>query len=830
MSSASEVLKSLARPLNTLGAENKVQRRKALEHIRAETIARNIPLEKDQLQAIGLELHRKVLVCLSDESEKCRELSLDILKDLIVMCPNPLVLLPAFMPMFVDRLGQVELVEESEEIRLSLVQTLCVIIDLAQQGVAQFLNDYIKVLQQTIKDGFAEVKKESCKCASKLAKTIPAYFHQHSENLINPLLTQISHQHSKVRVAVIACLGDVIRFGNNKSVEDVISHFAQRIFDPIPAVRLALTNVMGDWMLNLPDRYSFWHRMIPLLLSAVDDSHIEVANAAVDFWRRAGRQFEEENEQELKDKLDFSVESPAWYPEGVERPCIGCRVLIYRNFGKFIHGIQNDIGDWGVETRIKTASLLYQCLLNVEDSVTQFLAKVFSALQKGALDEDKQVKKYIAACAEMIGYFVNPESWCKILLPVVKAGQNHAGLIILANIIRGSQPDILKHYLEDVVSTCASDDVCRCYQQSSYLLGLQSFVAELCRNQVADVEVYKQELFDIVITSMALSIDAETRKHGYHCLEILSQCLMCEVADLYSQCTSKLLERLSDKNKLMSSSSSEFLLFEGLVLSAGASVGVALPEVMHMFKLYLEPDKEPELRLKFLTVLCKLVLTAGETLNSQGQLSLHSMSLAKDVLMPNLIWKAGRTNEATRTSTITALWAILEGEFISKHDLRVIAEEMVPCLTSMLDEDSTTARIIATKALGRLISTTSLDPDELHKVIPDLIKRLDDRENSVRLKVTETLIELSNALPNPYNSGLYRAHCENMYEGLLIHLDDPDLEIQDAVFEVLKASLRLCPDSLRDSINSVKHRHRTPTYCNSLLEEIDQRAIVGDQY
>ena len=375
-----EILKVLARPMNTLSGENKVARRKALEKIICESVQRDPVLEKDKLQKVAVEVHRHVAMVLSDESERCRELAISLIKDFMLMIPQPNVLFSSIFPILVERLAQKDIKEDSEELRLQLVQILILTIQLAQTGAVQYLYDYVQILKVTIADPFAEVKKESCKCAALLAKTIPAYFHQHSENLVNPLLTQISHQHSKVRSAVILCLGDVIRYGNNKSVEDVISHFAQRIFDPIPAVRTALINVIGDWMLNLPDRYSFWHRMIPLLLSSLDDSQTEIRELGVEFWHRAGRQFEEENETELKDKLDFSIEMPAWYPSDVSRPCIGCRVLIYRNFGKFIHGIQNDISDWVVETRVKTSSLLYQCLLNVEDSVTQFLAKVWTML------------------------------------------------------------------------------------------------------------------------------------------------------------------------------------------------------------------------------------------------------------------------------------------------------------------------------------------------------------------------------------------------------------------------------------------------------------------
>lgn len=62
------------------------------------------------------------------------------------------------------------------------------------------------------------------------------HFHMQSESLIKPLMQTISHQHYRVRVDVIQATGTVIQFGNGKSVDDVLSHLAQRLFDEIPKV------------------------------------------------------------------------------------------------------------------------------------------------------------------------------------------------------------------------------------------------------------------------------------------------------------------------------------------------------------------------------------------------------------------------------------------------------------------------------------------------------------------------------------------------------------------------------------------------------------------
>lgn len=62
-------------------------------------------------------------------------------------------------------------------------------------------------------------------------------------------------------------VGAVIRYGNNKSVNDVCGPLAERLFDQHHAVRAAVASVVGMWLLELPDRYSYFHKLIPLMLT-----------------------------------------------------------------------------------------------------------------------------------------------------------------------------------------------------------------------------------------------------------------------------------------------------------------------------------------------------------------------------------------------------------------------------------------------------------------------------------------------------------------------------------------------------------------------------------
>lgn len=82
--------------------------------------------------------------------------------------------------------------------------------------------------------------------------------------------------------------GDILQYGNGKNVEDVVSHLAQRLFDQTPSVRAAVIQVVGNWLLDLLDRYSFHPRLIPLLLTGLTDELPDIQQQADSLWHDVG--------------------------------------------------------------------------------------------------------------------------------------------------------------------------------------------------------------------------------------------------------------------------------------------------------------------------------------------------------------------------------------------------------------------------------------------------------------------------------------------------------------------------------------------------------------
>jgi len=67
---------------------------------------------------------------------------------------------------------------------------------------------------------------------------------------------------------------------------------------------------------------------------------------------------------------------------------------------------------------------------------------------------------------------------------------------------------------------------------------------------------------------------------------------------------------------------------------------------------------------------------------------------------------------------------------------------------------------------------------------PELLKRLDDSSDEVRIAAIETFSAYFGCLCKEYEVALYRAHLEQIFKGLLLHMDDPQEEVQRAVLGI----------------------------------------------
>ncbi|ESO05753.1 hypothetical protein HELRODRAFT_111152 [Helobdella robusta] len=827
-----EFNKTVQRHLNCLAEDNRNVRKKALEEIKDRLYVGQDSSLGDQLSSGELQLILSensfispILRVFNDPIEKCREIAISIVVQGLETMPEPEELLQYIFPIMIKRLAQSEVVENSEEIRLRLVKMLILVIHSCKKNVAPYTGDIIKILEQTIIDTYPEVKKASCECVSSLAETVSSQFYSHSEPLIKPLSITITHQHSKIRVAVIKALGStVIQNSNNKLVNDVISHLAQRLFDPVAVVRLEVIKVVGDWLLNLVDRYSFHHKLIPLLLSGMTDDVLEIREEADCLWSDVGKKYELENENELKDKMDFVKPQPDHFPPNIIRPNLGCRQLVYLHYSKILPAIIGDIGDWVAPTRIKASQLLYTLLINEEDNVTQHLDKTLETLYKGCMDENGLVVEYIMKCSELIGYYVPAHVWCKVVIQNIMLLQSSGSVLILAHVIRGSSSLQLGNHLAEIVKTLLERGICQVADhkmQTSLLMCVHSMlhtVPDRCQS-------IGYELLFLLLNLLALHRSQQLAAQVEGCIDVLYKIEgMCARDELMTKHARTFIEQMIPLSRDWTQHSPELLLFETFINSAGrSSIKSDMDGVLVIFKNNLEPSKNHMVRHrqnKSYTLISTLSIQQTTSKQSRGRL----VDVVEKMVLPNCAWSVGRTSEVIRSSAVLCLWIILSSEIVDRDLLQEFTNKnLISQLKSLLEDDSKATRLTTCNLLTRLFNIATVEVPEdniLYNMYPDLLKRLDDSNDEVRIAAADTFASYMSCLLPSYNVPLYGAHLEEIYKGLLVHLDDHNVDVQTAIYNTLQKSCTLDPDRLLKLAADVRYKHRNSYLCEQLINHI----------
>jgi dynein assembly factor 5 len=151
-----------------------------------------------------------VYPCLNDSSEACRESAINLMKVLVCLkCVDDIA--PIIFTVH-KRMGNITLLENSEEIRLLYIQLLWDITKNNGHLILPCLDDVVSILVNGIVDPCPAVKKESCLCVVEVVNATKTHFHMVAESLIEPLLKTTNFHQSAVRYTAIQSLSKILIF------------------------------------------------------------------------------------------------------------------------------------------------------------------------------------------------------------------------------------------------------------------------------------------------------------------------------------------------------------------------------------------------------------------------------------------------------------------------------------------------------------------------------------------------------------------------------------------------------------------------------------------
>ncbi|KAG7163083.1 Dynein assembly factor 5, axonemal-like, partial [Homarus americanus] len=567
--------------LSDLQHTNKAKRKKAFDEYYKLVFEDEESVDKGKLDKI-LEFSLSLLVTsLGDPSEVIRMKVSIILLKFIDECVVSECQLVDIIPVIHHRLGVVPVMEESEDVRLLLVNIIMGLTLKFEAKMIPYMNDVVNILKESVVDRSPDVRKAASECVRAYTRATREKFHMQSESLVKPLLKALTHQ--------------------RKIIQDVSGPLAQCAMD-LPQVREALVEVGGALALNMPDRYSYWHRILPLILFGLRDDDDDVRQKAEELWVKVGLKYEEENIDHLKQDIDFDVTLEN-YPEG--------------------------------GPRLQAAKLLTVLILNADVGITQYAEKVLVGLHLAAGDKEKSVVKQVTECSRYLGHFIPPSTYLPLILPRLNMGeQGERPLTILAALVEGTASSQLQDNVKEIMNTVASEGVAFVshHEHQGALLQLTQVIITKCDVSESSFDIFHILLFvasssevNCIVNSALNQLDILARKTG-----------CAETGGLYRKHLHATFKTLLPSASCWTETTPQFLMFVGLMELA------ELKKCSAIIPALIEDDAE-DTRLFTCDVIYAIIVSYPQIIDSET-LHIFADKLVKrfDDVAPQIRLKAAR--------------------------------------------------------------------------------------------------------------------------------------------------------------------------------------------
>lgn len=111
--------------------------------------------------------------------------------------------------------------------------------------------------------------------------------------------------------------------------------------------------------------------------------------------------------------------------------------------------------------------------------------------------------------------------------------------------------------------------------------------------------------------------------------------------------------------------------------------------------------------------------------------------------------------------------------------------------------------------------------EERRMIYPELLKRLDDSSNQVRVAVCESLKAFVHTMPTNY----CETNTSYLVAPMLIHMDDSLPEIQEAVYDVVHSLSAKKPKVVMKEVSKIQDRFRSKQYCEQVLLACKENSV-----
>lgn len=446
-----------------------------------------------------------------------------------------------------------------------------------------------------------------------------------------------------------------------------------------------------------------------------------------------------------------------------------------------------------------------------------------NVIYKLILDEEAEIAQRAYKIAELLGLYVQTDFLLPMMISHLTDSESRnvprfvsSGLTAFSAVIHHSTqkyPDQLGSFMSKLIELIVSSDFLN-NDNPEVLERVLLVTQNLVDAAGSSCKTYQHGLFKILLQLGSIpQMQAHVKRVDDTINKLASSCGIESSSDLFSIELSALLEEMKEDYENWDRNTADRFIFDMLVRRSFTAVVDYWETILMIIAANMEQDKDFELRMDMLALTEHFLLQK----ELHSTIVFYSEIILKMILLPSLQWKIGKPNVRIRKAAIVCIIKLMEQGLIEEEKMYASLKPLFNYLKNCLDDDWTNDIRYASVVLVRnLIEYMhgSFDKDDFDMVYPELLKRLDDAQDGIRIETCKVFTVFFTYLPNPWSSSLYEYTVKNIF----IHLDDNNEDIQKAIMEVLKKAATIQTKDFIFQADDFSRKSSHPALCQNLLE------------
>jgi hypothetical protein len=722
-----------------------------------------VDIEHDKVNMFfRLKIH--LIELLNDPTDKCKELCAQLLKAFVLYNSIPPEDLSLVIKGFHSRIGLDPALETCEEIRVSLINILFDICKVYRECIYIEIQRITDIVARSCKDKCPAIKITSGDIIIYLCETdkkIGLYW----KKIFDCIKPNIYHQQYKVRINSLQAIGKLTQCESAYQLSlELYTDFKKVLLDRRPEVHMILYEIIHDILLKLPETYlqDVEGKLCYLLL------------------------FEESDDLKRLENL-FQHKVLTEDPEHT-----GARHIIMKNLKEITNLCLCDLQEWTIQDnyRTKASHALYQIIETCHEYILTHIEQILKVLFRTYTYEPSEI---LTKIIKSIGRYCEFELLMNIFTIYCTSVNfiqdiNSALKLLILMIVPLSPPSIQISPILNLISSLVTSEevlILRSIHELLYTL-LQKFQASFPIDRI----------FSCVLALDSSSISDEVQAT----IGLLASYAAVTVQELYSKYLYALMPGFLKNYKNWTSDCLELKTFVKIVCRAQ----ITSKEAIEIVFFSCRADSNEKIKLLMLDIV-DIYITDIDL----------STAIIQNIIIPTAAWR--QFSHLVRIKSIKILNKMIKSNAIDKSVIIYHWEKLFPVLRTCINDENSELRQESLITINLLLESynTVMEEREILDIYPELLKRLDDSLNIIRISATVPFILYFQVLKmKKMKFGNYNYVVGNLFT----QLDDPSEAIQKAMTSVLEAAAAFNPESFLELGKEAMQKHKHPRCITELVE------------